>query len=331
MGGSMYIHAFGAYYGLVIAWVFSLKHPASKVRTNNHSIYTSDQFSMIGTIFLWMFWPSFNGALAIGGQQHRVIINTVLALCVSCTVVFCYSYLLRDSKFEIVEIQNATLAGGVAVGCSSDLVIGPWGAMLIGLVAGTISAFGFMYLTPWLEKKLGLHDTAGIHNLHGMPGILGGLGGIFSSLNAPESVYGTHIGLLFPKRAPSNVTLALLLNEIPGEDRTAETQAGFQAAALFTSVALGIIGALFATGFLLLPCISKMSEERYFLDSFYWHVPSDYPGKESTSHKDKIPNKQVTGGDSDSVEVDTPTATNLSTITTVPETLRRDDESTEAE
>lgn len=44
------------------------------------SNYHSDMFAMIGTIFLWMFWPSFNGALAAGDQQHRVIINTVHVL-----------------------------------------------------------------------------------------------------------------------------------------------------------------------------------------------------------------------------------------------------------
>ena len=39
--------------------------------------YTSDLFSMVGTVFLWMFWPSFNGAAAATGEaQHRAILNT---------------------------------------------------------------------------------------------------------------------------------------------------------------------------------------------------------------------------------------------------------------
>jgi len=276
----MYIHAFGAYFGLAVAYIFSTSE--SRVRTNNHSVYTSDTFSMLGTIFLWMFWPSFNGALAVdGGQQQRVVINTVLSLCVSCTVTFCYSTIIHDGKFEIVEIQNATLAGGVAVGCSANLLIGPWGAMLIGFVAGTISTFGFAFLTPFLEETIGLHDTAGIHNLHGMPGVLGGLVCLFASLAAQESNYGDSLGLVFPDRAPSNATLATELGlNYTGKDRDAGTQAGFQAAATFTSVAIGITTGLMTGYFIQFfdKFFTKTDPTMYFLDTPYWHLPKDYPG-----------------------------------------------------
>ena len=46
-----------------------------------------------------------------------------------------------------MHVQNATLAGGVAVGTSADMMIHPWGALLIGTVAGTLSALGYRYLT----------------------------------------------------------------------------------------------------------------------------------------------------------------------------------------
>lgn len=65
IGGSITIHAFGAYYGLAAALVLA---PASSGASHpkNVASYTSDMFAMIGTIFLWIFWPSFNGALASG-------------------------------------------------------------------------------------------------------------------------------------------------------------------------------------------------------------------------------------------------------------------------
>ena len=46
---------------------------------------------------------------------------------------------------------------------------------MVGLAAGTISTLGFFFLSPLLEEKAGLGDTCGVHNLHGIPGLLGGL------------------------------------------------------------------------------------------------------------------------------------------------------------
>merc|ERR1719174_2722267 len=124
-----------------------------------------------------MFWPSFNGALAGEhlNQQERVVINTVLALCCSCTTAFLFSHAL-EGKFDMVHIQNASLAGGVAIGSSSDLVVGPFAAIITGLIAGGVSTLGYVYLTPRLNRW-GIYDVCGIHNLHGMPGIIGGIGG----------------------------------------------------------------------------------------------------------------------------------------------------------
>lgn len=42
------------------------------------------------------------------------------------------------------------------------------------LFAGLLSTTGFGWLAPLLESKIGLGDTCGVHNLHGMPGLLGG-------------------------------------------------------------------------------------------------------------------------------------------------------------
>ena len=52
-----------------------------------------------------------------------------------------------------MHIQNATLAGGVAVGTCADMNIEPFGAMLIGLVAGAVSTLGFKFLTVSRKSK----------------------------------------------------------------------------------------------------------------------------------------------------------------------------------
>jgi len=231
-GGSMLIHTFGAYFGLTVSAVLGApKGDLKKAEKLNSSTYQSDLFSMIGTVFLWMFWPSFNAVLCPINdfRKERVVLNTVLSISCSCMMAFACSRIFEPThKFNMVHIQNATLAGGVAVGASGDLIVAPYAAMVLGMCAGTLSTAGYVYLSPWLERK-GLRDTCGINNLHGMPGILGGIGGIlcagFSGLSA-ESF--------------SEIYLAT-----SDDGRTAAGQAAYQAAALGCSLGIAIVTGFF--------------------------------------------------------------------------------------
>eukprot|EP00933_Yihiella_yeosuensis_P068685 TRINITY_DN745_c0_g1_i5.p1 TRINITY_DN745_c0_g1~~TRINITY_DN745_c0_g1_i5.p1 ORF type:complete len:405 (-),score=109.86 TRINITY_DN745_c0_g1_i5:286-1500(-) len=165
-GGTIIIHVFGAYFGLCACKV--LGPPANDQL--NASNYTSDIFSLVGTVFLWLFWPSFvAGALPSGPGQTQALINTVLALLASTVSTFALTPLLEGGKITTVPIQNATLAGGVSIGATANL-IGPFGAVVVGSLAGLLSTFGFVK-SPFFGDV----DTCGISNLHGMPGIFGGL------------------------------------------------------------------------------------------------------------------------------------------------------------
>lgn len=110
-------------------------------------IFQSRQL-FLGTVFLWVFWPSFNGGLVEGDQQYRAVINTYISLA-SCTVTaFIISSLTNsEKKFDMVHVQNSTLAGGVAVGSVCNLMLHPFGAMLAGMLAGVLSVLGYKYLT----------------------------------------------------------------------------------------------------------------------------------------------------------------------------------------
>merc|ERR1719409_2406701 len=137
----------------------------------------------------------------------------------------------------------------VLVGSSSDLVIQPWGALVIGFCAGALSVVGYVYISPWLERKIGLHDTCGIHNLHGMPGVMGAIGGAFSALVAGDQAYGDSIGTVFPNRDPPTYEIAIQQKQCNATQvqegkcalgLTAGEQAGRQVSALLITLALSI-------------------------------------------------------------------------------------------
>lgn len=47
-----------------------------------------------------------------------------------------------------------------------------------------------LFFQPILEDKLKIQDTCGVHNLHGMPGVLGAIVGAVTAAVASTDVYG---------------------------------------------------------------------------------------------------------------------------------------------
>ena len=68
------------------------------------------------------------------------------------------------------------------------MVIEPYGAMVIGSVAGIISTLGFQFMTPILNHSF-VHDTCGVNNLHGMPGLISGIASAIVAATATREKY----------------------------------------------------------------------------------------------------------------------------------------------
>ena len=126
------------------------------------------------------------------------MLNTSLSLGASCAGAYGMSQFLNNGLFKMEDILNATLAGGVVIESCCDLINDPWISLLLGFVIGAYSAFGFNFLTLWLNN-LGFYDTYGINNLHGVPGIVSAITSCILLLNATKDAYGESWGLLFPK------------------------------------------------------------------------------------------------------------------------------------
>lgn len=175
-GGSIVIHQFGAYFGLgVIVRMTSKEDFLKKIDSDK----ISNQFSMLGSMVLWIFWPSFCSAPAEISRMPLAAVNTVLSLCAATVSTYIASAMIRK-KVAIEDMANAALAGGVAIG-SACAHTTPQASLIIGFIAGILSVCGFALIQPRIQKALKGIDTCGVHNLHGMPGIFGGLAAIFAA------------------------------------------------------------------------------------------------------------------------------------------------------
>lgn len=164
----------------------------------------------------------------------------------------------------MVDLQNATLAGGVSIGAVADHYLGGGGAMAVGAAAGALSTTGYVYVQPWLEEKLGLYDTCGVHNLHGMPGVLGGLASVVSALFA-----GSHA-------AYGKEGAWAIFGELEG-GRSPASQAAHQLAALFTTLAIALASG-YVTGKICAPEPDLFdTPSEFFNDVTAFEVPDDGP------------------------------------------------------
>ncbi|KAL6257968.1 hypothetical protein P5V15_011564 [Pogonomyrmex californicus] len=280
-GDSMFVHVFGAYFGLAISFVFGTKEKP-KEHALEMSSYQSDVFAMIGTVFLWLFWPSFNSAGLTGDDQQRAIINTLLSISASCVITFAVSALVsEDNKFNMVHVQNSTLAGGVAIGTAAGMMCQPVGALIVGAISGIISVLGYKYLTPFIQKRLNIHDTCGVHNLHGMPGVLAGFFGALMASLATESSYDYSLYEIFPARAPKRNEMKLAeihdnYHEISaGFNRTAYQQAGYQLLALVVTLGISIVSGLITGLALRTKMCGWVTEQQKFDDAFVWELEDE--------------------------------------------------------
>lgn len=173
-GGSIVIHAFGAIFGVSAAIFLTTQEQRKKPIEADH---TSDRFSLLGSMVLWVFWPSFCAALVPSEAIPYTVVNVFLALCGSTLATYVASVSIRG-KINAADIANAALAGGVAIGSTCDFA-SHGAAMIIGVVAGVLSTVGFALIQKHEEKLFRLVDTCGVSNLHGIPGLFGGLVAIF--------------------------------------------------------------------------------------------------------------------------------------------------------
>ena len=136
----------------------------------------------LGVFILWMGWFGFNpgSQLAATGEVNRIAISHVFlttnlaAACGGIATMFVTWMKYGKPSFSLT--LNGVLAGlvGITAGCDA---VDAWGAIIIGLVCGTV----LVYAIEFIDRKLHIDDPVRASSVHGVCGILGTLmTGLFS-------------------------------------------------------------------------------------------------------------------------------------------------------
>lgn len=154
----------------------------------------------------------------------------------------------------MVHIQNATLAGGVAMGSAANMHIAPWVCILIGGAAGLLSTVGYHSITESLRSRFNIDDTCGVHNLHGMPGVFG-------------AVISAIVILILDVKDQNGIIDA---------DRTKGEQAGTQILALLVTLGIAVVGGAITAKIAQVMAPAITWPLGAFSDHAMFEVPDDY-------------------------------------------------------
>src|SRR5437660_6150708 len=126
----------------------------------------------IGAVILWFGWYGFNPGSTLSAMDWtgigRVAANTTLAACAGGMVAVLFVY-PRSKKWDLGISVNGFLGGLVAITCPCYWV-SPFGAVVIGAVAGIVVPLGIDLLESWR-----IDDPIGAVPVHGFAGIWGTL------------------------------------------------------------------------------------------------------------------------------------------------------------
>ena len=130
------------------------------------------------------------------------------------------------------------------MGSAASMPVTPFGALIIGAAAGVVSTCGYSFIKPALANAINLHDTCGIHNLHGMPAILGAIASVI------VCAAGYHTS----------------------DFATGTEMANYQLAGLACTLGISLVGGTITGMIMNIPLWEQLELEEYFEDGKYWEM-----------------------------------------------------------
>ncbi len=124
---------------------------------------------MIGASMLWVGWFGFNAgsAVAADGSAGMAMLVTHISAAVGALTWMAVEW-MKSGKATMVGIATGMVAGLATITPASGTV-GPAGALLIGLLAGSIC----FYATQLVKSYFEIDDSLDVFPVHGVGGMLG--------------------------------------------------------------------------------------------------------------------------------------------------------------
>ena len=172
--GGTVVHITAGVAALVIAIVLGPRRGFPQTTMMPHNM----TMTVAGAGMLWVGWFGFNGgsALAANGDAAMAILVTHIS---AATGAFTWMMIewKKHGKPSALGVVTGMVAGLGTITPASGFV-GPGGALIIGLLAGSVCFSATMYI----KRVLKIDDSLDVFPVHGVGGILGTLmAGVFSA------------------------------------------------------------------------------------------------------------------------------------------------------
>ncbi len=165
--GGTVVHMSSGFSGLVLALIIGKRVGFGKTHFSPHSTV----LTFIGTGLLWVGWYGFNAGSACAADvvSSNAFTTTTLATATASFVWPTVEFFLKG-KATVIGFCSGAVAGLVVITPACGFV-DPSGAMIIGVLAGTIP----FVTTTYLKPLLGYDDALDVFGIHAIGGTLGAI------------------------------------------------------------------------------------------------------------------------------------------------------------
>jgi Amt family ammonium transporter len=180
--GGIVVHISAGVSALVCALVLGKRRGFPQTAMTPHSL----PLTVAGAGMLWVGWFGFNAgsALAANGSAGMAMLTTHMGASAGA-LAWMFIEWKKYGKPSMLGVATGVIAGLGTITPASGFV-GPLGAVVIGLVAGTVCFFA----TQLLKRKLEIDDSLDVSPVHGVGGVIGTLlTGVFAAVSLGGTGY----------------------------------------------------------------------------------------------------------------------------------------------